>query len=77
MSRGEKNSVYVGRLPSRITRSELQEEFDRYGVIKDIDLRRTHAFVEYSTADEARAAVDAMDGSKLQGERIVCQRKGG
>jgi arginine/serine-rich splicing factor 7 len=50
----------------------LQDEFERFGTIKDIDLRRTHAFVEFGTAEEARASVEAMDGSKFHGERIVC-----
>jgi arginine/serine-rich splicing factor 7 len=72
MSRGDKYSVYVGRLSSRTTRQELQDEFERFGTIKDIDLRRTHAFVEFGTAEEARAAVEAMDASKFHGERIVC-----
>jgi arginine/serine-rich splicing factor 7 len=75
MSR-ERASVYVGRLSSRATRSELQEEFERFGSIKDIDHRRSHAFVEFNTSEEARAAVEAMDGVKIHGERIVCQRKG-
>jgi arginine/serine-rich splicing factor 7 len=72
----DRYSVYVGRLSSRTTRNELQEEFERFGTIKDIDLRRSHAFVEFGTSEEARAGVEGMDGVKIHGERIVCQRKG-
>lgn len=74
--REEKHMLYVGHLSSRINRQELQDEFERFGTIKDIDLRRTHAFIELSTSDEAKAAVDAMDGHKFHGEKIVCQQKG-
>ena len=70
------NSAYVGRLSSRVSRNELQDEFERFGTIKDIDLRRTHAFIEFETSEQCKAAVEAMDGTKFHGERLVCQRKG-
>lgn len=46
--------VYVGRLGSKAKREDLQAEFEKYGRIKDIDLRSTHAFIEYEGSDEAK-----------------------
>ncbi|CAD8102333.1 unnamed protein product [Paramecium primaurelia] len=57
--------VYVGRLSSRIRREHLQQEFEKFGKIKDIDLRNTHAFIEFENGDDARAAISKMDNKRL------------
>ncbi|CAD8092402.1 unnamed protein product [Paramecium primaurelia] len=57
--------LYVGRLSSRIRREHLQQEFEKFGKIKDIDLRNTHAFIEFENQDDARAAIQKMDNKRL------------
>ncbi len=45
------NQIYIGKLSSKAKRSDLQNEFEKYGKIKDIDLKRNHAFVEFETGE--------------------------
>lgn len=68
--------VYVGRLTSKVKREDLQEEFERFGKIKDIELKRNHAFIEFEEKDEASKAIVDMDGRKVRGERIACKTRG-
>lgn len=68
--------IYVGRLSSKATREDLQKEFEHYGKIRDIDLRHNRAFVEYEQGDDAREALEKMDGKRICGERISCKPRG-
>ncbi|CAK60157.1 unnamed protein product (macronuclear) [Paramecium tetraurelia] len=70
--------VYVGRLSSRIRREHLQQEFEKFGKIKDIDLRNTHAFVEFENGDDAKAAISKMDNKRLNegSDRITVKPRG-
>ncbi|KAM3141271.1 hypothetical protein pb186bvf_006656 [Paramecium bursaria] len=65
--------IYVGRISSKIVREDLQKEFEKFGKILDIDLRPNRAFIEFSQPEEARDAIDKMDGKRLGGDRITCK----
>ncbi|CAD8048284.1 unnamed protein product [Paramecium primaurelia] len=67
--------IYVGRLGQKITREDLQKEFQRYGKIKDIDLRSTHAFIEFEGRDDAKKAISQMDGKRIGGDRITVKSR--
>lgn len=45
------NQIYIGRLSSKVSRSDLQGEFEKFGKIKEIDLKRNHAFIEFESSD--------------------------
>ncbi len=45
------NMVYIGRLSSKVRKEDLQDEFEKFGKIKDVNLRRNHAFVEFETPE--------------------------
>lgn len=58
------NTIFIGKLSSRVREDDLRDEFRRYGRIRDIDFRRHRgfAFVEYNSSSDARNAVEDMDG---------------
>ncbi|HKX76617.1 MAG TPA: RNA-binding protein [Acidimicrobiia bacterium] len=70
--------LYVGNLPFRTTSDDLAAAFRRFGevvsaqVLMDRDTGRSRGFgfVEMSD-DDARRAIDEMDGADLGGRRIV------
>lgn len=74
-----KNKLFVGSLPWAIDSEKLREIFAAYGEVKDATVltdkftgrSRGFGFVEYNTDEEAAAAVDALDGSNLEGREIV------
>ncbi len=73
------SKLYVGGLPYSTTDQELQELFAAHGtvtsasVISDRETGRSKGFgfVEFESADEAQAAIKALDGSDLGGRKIV------
>lgn len=75
--------LHVHRLPSRITDSELQKLFEGVGRVVNCDVvtdGTTHmpkaiGFVEMATEEEARKAIDQLNGKELAG-RVIRVSKG-
>lgn len=73
------SKLYVGGLPYTTTDQELQDLFAAHGtvtsanVITDRETGRSKGFgfVEFESAEEAQAAIKALDGSELGGRKIV------
>lgn len=73
------SKLYVGGLPYSTTDQELQDLFAAHGtvtsaiVINDKMSGRSKGFgfVEFDSADEAQAAIKALDGSEVGGRKIV------
>jgi RNA recognition motif-containing protein len=71
-------NLYVGNLPFSTNDDDLRTAFEAHGtvssaqVIMDRDTGRSRGFgfVEMDNDDEARAAIEALDGSDLAGRRI-------
>lgn len=71
--------IYVGNLPWRTTEAQLSELFVPYGevisvrIVSDRETGRSRgfAFVTVSTADGAKAAIGALNGSLLGGRALV------
>lgn len=73
------SKLFVGGLPYSTNDQELQDLFASYGtvasavVISDRETGRSKGFgfVEFESADEAKAAIQALDGSELGGRKII------
>jgi cold-inducible RNA-binding protein len=73
------SNIYVGNLAFATTSSDLESLFGEHGtvekaqVITDRDTGRSRGFgfVEMSSADEARAAIEAMNGSTVDGRALT------
>ena len=71
--------LFVGNLPYSISEEELTDKFSQCGtvdsarVITDQESGRSKgfAFIEMSTDDEARKAIEQFDGSELGGRNMV------
>ena len=76
---GRRNvKLYVGNLPFRTTSDDLAAAFRRFGevtsaqVLTDRETGRSRGFGFVELSDEdARRAIDEMDGADLAGRRIV------
>ena len=72
-------NIFVGNLPFTTTDDELHELFEQYGeitrasVIKDrvTDKSRGFGFVEMMDDEKARAAIEALNGSDMQGRSLT------
>jgi RNA recognition motif-containing protein len=72
------NKLFVGSLPWGVDDAQLGELFAPYGevvsarVVTDRDSGRSRGFgfVEFASADSAQAAIEALDGSMVEGRAI-------
>ncbi|CAA7046258.1 unnamed protein product [Microthlaspi erraticum] len=65
--------LYVGRLSSRTRTRDLEHLFSRYGRVRDVDMKRDYAFVEFSDARDADDARYYLDGRDFDGSRITVE----
>ncbi|CAL5868215.1 uncharacterized protein PFLUO_LOCUS2439 [Penicillium psychrofluorescens] len=76
-----KSTVYVGGLDQTVTRQTLAEAFVPFGEVVDISLPKPDApnstdqhrgfgYVEFDLPQDAKEAIDNMDGSELYGRTI-------
>jgi RNA recognition motif-containing protein len=71
--------LYVGGLPYSTTDAELSELFILYGSVTSAKVitdkftgqSRGFGFVEMGTSDEAKKAIDGLNGTQLQQRTIV------
>ncbi len=71
-------NIYVGNLPYRITEDELSSAFEAYGevasanIIRDRETGRSKGFgfIEMPDDEQAKAAIQALDNSDLQGRNV-------
>ena len=73
------NKLYVGGLPFSTTEAALSELFSSYGTVASAKVitdkftgqSRGFGFVEMSTDDEARKAINSLNGTMLDGRSIT------
>ena len=73
------NKLYVGGLPYSITEGRLQEVFEAHGTVESARVisdkftgqSRGFGFVEMSSGGEAQKAIDALNGTQLDGRTLV------
>jgi len=74
-----KKKLFVGNLPFSATQEELQEVFSKFGEITNVNLitdrmsgrPKGFAFVEYSSEEEAQAAIDGMASQKIGDREVI------
>ncbi|TGJ76813.1 hypothetical protein E0Z10_g10827 [Xylaria hypoxylon] len=63
--------IFIGNLSSeRINKRDVFNLFANYGRLAQISLKQAYGFVQYHTATEGRAAMEALQGVDLKGKKI-------
>lgn len=73
------NKLFVGNLSYNTTENDLQDAFAVHGTVLEANLMldrmsgrpRGFGFVTMSTPEEAQKAIDAMNGSQLDGRALT------
>ena len=73
------SKLYVGGLPYSITEGRLQEIFAEHGSVQSARVisdkftgqSRGFGFVEMASSDEAQKAIQALNGTQLDGRTLV------
>lgn len=70
-------TLFVGNLETSISRQDVRREFERYGLVEDVDIKRplrnqgsTYAFVKFIDLDVATKAKHAMQGCFVGRNRV-------
>ncbi|PIP30593.1 RNA-binding protein [bacterium (Candidatus Howlettbacteria) CG23_combo_of_CG06-09_8_20_14_all_37_9] len=71
--------LFVGNLPYSVDNKQLEEMFVEFGTVvsanvvmdKFSDRSKGFGFVEMSADEEAKAAVDKLDGNEVNGRKMV------
>ncbi|XP_073150676.1 serine/arginine-rich splicing factor RS2Z32-like isoform X1 [Henckelia pumila] len=70
---GGNTRLYVGHLSSRTRSRDLEHVFSRYGRVRDVDMKRDYAFVEFNDPRDADDARYNLDGRDVDGRRIIVE----
>lgn len=69
--------LHIGNLPKDITQAQLSELVTPHGATTMVELAtdrdgasKGFGFVEYSSDDQAKAAITALDGKELNGQTL-------
>jgi RNA recognition motif-containing protein len=73
------NRLYVGNLPYSFRDQDMLQAFGQYGTVssakvmidRDTDRSKGFGFVEMSTAAEAQAAIDGLNGKDVGGRSLT------
>ena len=67
--------IFVTKLSSTVTKRDLDREFGKYGEIRNLNLKKGYAFIEYYNKEDAKYAIRELDNKKLFGQqqRIVVE----
>lgn len=79
MNQGLNKKLYVGSLPFSTTEEELHELFSSYGPIASVrivtdkftGMSKGFGFVEMETQDDARKAIEGLNGKALNGRTLI------
>ena len=74
-----KTNLYVGGLPYSIADAQLETIFSEHGTVasarviteRDSGRSKGFGFVEMSTSDEAQKAMDALNGTEVEGRTLT------
>ena len=75
----EKNKVFVAGLPWSFTNDSLRELFSKFGAVVDAAVitdkatgrSKGYGFVTFANEVDAQKAIDGMNGTELEGRKIV------
>ena len=77
--KSENSKIFVTKLSYRITKRDLEREFGRFGRIRNLQLKKGYAFIDYYNKEDAKDAIKELNNQKLFGQqqRIVIEEAKG
>ena len=65
--------IFIAKLSPNIRERELEYEFRKFGRIRNLQLKRGFAFIEFDDYRDADDAIHEMNGRRIMGQKIVVQ----
>ncbi len=72
-------NIYVGNLNFKLSETDLQEAFETFGSVSEVKIitdkysgrSKGFGFITMDDADDAKKAIDELNGTELEGREIV------
>ena len=72
-------NIYVGNLSHDVLEEDLRQSFETFGQIDSVTILKDKysgeskgfGFIEMSSAEDAQAAMDSLNGKELKGQNII------
>lgn len=68
-----RRKVYIGKVNYKTNARDLEDEFARYGRIRDFIMRDGFAFATFESSRDAEEAVRDMDGRRFDGAKLIVE----
>ncbi len=65
--------IFIAKLSPSIRERELEYEFRKFGRIRNLQLKRGYAFIEFDDYRDADDAIHEMNGRRIMGQKIIVQ----
>lgn len=66
--------IYIGNLPKTIIADDLEAAFSKHGKLLGMVINNGYAFIQYEFENEAHKAIQAENGNKLIGRKIIVRQ---
>ena len=77
MSKRHRNpEIYVKGYSSHANKDDLRGWFKEFGKIIEIQYKGLYSFIEFEDYYDAEAAIERMDGQKVEGRRLTVEAAG-
>ncbi len=72
-------NIYVGNLGNKTSEADLEQAFKAFGKVESVSIikdkysgdSKGFGFVEMQSKDEAKAAMEGLNGQELNGQKLV------
>jgi len=69
----KRTKIFIGNLHKDTTVADIRELFENYGKVNECDILGNYSFVHMDSEDDARKAIESLDGTELLGLRLRVQ----
>ena len=68
------NQIFISGIPLDTRDKDLRSKFEKYGDIKNINIKQGFCFMEYFNENSVKDAIEAMDGKSFEGNKILVKQ---
>lgn len=63
--------IYIGNLAEGVTREDIEQKFQQYGIINGVLLNRGFGFIQFSSEESAHSSINNEGGKLFHGRKLL------
>ena len=68
-------TLYIGNLSAKVKKNDLRDLFKKYGLVSDVDVVGSFAFIVMPNEAEAEDAIHACNDLEVDGKKLIVEKK--